>query len=312
MGMATFVCLTASAAAEQSVVVIVGAPGDDEYQQMFLSWADKWKAAADKSGATHAQIGGDENPEGQDRQRLFDQLREEQLDSQEPLWIVLIGHGTFDGRLAKFNLRGPDMSSAELAQQLKSFRRPLAIINCASASAPFINELSGPNRVVVTATKSGFQYNFARFGDYLADAITNPAADLDKDEQTSLLEAFLLAGARVGEFYENESRIATEEPVIDDNGDGLGTLAAWFRGVRATKRAKKNAPADGLRANQLCLIRSEVEQQLAPEARERRDELEAQLEGLRTRKYTLQTDEYYDRLELIFIELATLYAASSE
>ena len=41
--------------------------------------------------------------------------RESAGDTQEPLWIVLIGHGTSDWREAKFNLRGPDVSDAELA-----------------------------------------------------------------------------------------------------------------------------------------------------------------------------------------------------
>ena len=43
------------------------------------------------------------------------------------------------------------------------------MINCASASGPFINRLSGPNRVVIVATKSGFEMNFSRFGEYLAE-----------------------------------------------------------------------------------------------------------------------------------------------
>ena len=112
------------------------------------------------------------------------------------------------------------------------------MINCASSSAPFINRLSAPDRVVVTATKSGYELNYARFGDYLSAPSPTPAADLDKDEQTSLLEAFLLASGRVAEFYEQEARLATETALIDDNGDGQGTPAAWFRGVRAVRRAK--------------------------------------------------------------------------
>jgi hypothetical protein len=35
--------------------------------------------------------------------------------------------------------------------------------------------------------------NFARFGDYLSQSIIDAAADLDKDDQTSLWEAFLMA-----------------------------------------------------------------------------------------------------------------------
>ena len=44
-------------------------------------------------------------------------------------------------------------------------------------------------------------------------------ADLDKDDQVSLLEAFLTASVRTAEFYEETSRLATEHALIDDNGD---------------------------------------------------------------------------------------------
>ena len=37
------------------------------------------------------------------------------------VFIVLIGHGTFDGKVAKFNLRGPDMTPADFAALLKRF-----------------------------------------------------------------------------------------------------------------------------------------------------------------------------------------------
>ena len=33
----------------------------------------------------------------------------------EALWLVLIGHGTFDGKTARFGLRGPDVTPAEWA-----------------------------------------------------------------------------------------------------------------------------------------------------------------------------------------------------
>ena len=88
---------------------------------------------------------------------------------------------------------GADLSDVELAEWLAPVKRPVVVINCASASGPFLNRLSGNDRVVVTATKSGHETNFARFGQYLAEAIADPHADLDKDGQVSLLEAFLTA-----------------------------------------------------------------------------------------------------------------------
>jgi hypothetical protein len=295
--------------AKQTVIVLVGAPGNDTYQAKFLEWTERWKQVAAKSDASFQSIGV-ESGETHDRQRLLEILSDERSDGESPLWLVLIGHGTFDGRVAKFNLRGPDVSAAELAVHLKQFTRPLAIVNCASASAPFINQLSSKNRVIVTATKSGFEYNYARFGRFMSEAISDTKADLDKDDQTSLLEAFLLAASRVTEFYESDARLTTENAAIDDNGDGLGTPATWFRGVRTTRTAKDNTVPDGLRANQFFLLRSAAELQLSPDERQQRDQLEQRLEELRARKPSLDSGEYYDLLQEIMLELATIYAAA--
>src|SRR5487761_619077 len=217
-----FLLAGAGAEVRSDVVVVVGAPGDDEYGKQFQQWAERWQTAAERAGASFQTIGLEEEGTG-DRPRLREKLSGVLQASTEPLWLVLIGHGTFDGQTARFNLRGPDVSAAELAEWLRPIERPLAIVNCASASGPFINALSGKDRVVVTATKSGFEHNFARFGDYLSAAIAGSQADLDKDEQTSLLEAFLLAAARTQEFYAEDARLATEHALLDDNGDGLGT-----------------------------------------------------------------------------------------
>jgi hypothetical protein len=302
-------CAGVVAAAEPrtSVLVVVGAEGEADYGRQFQEWAGRWKEAAQSGDADFAQIGCDEPGDSSDRRRLENWLTTDATASTGPLWLILIGHGTFDGKTARFNLRGPDMSAAELAGWLKPLARTLAIVNCASSSGPFLNELSGPDRVVITATKSGNEVNFARFGDYLSSAITDPRADLDKDEQVSLLEAFLMAASGVREFYAREGRLETEHPLIDDNGDRLGTRADWFRGVRAVKMAQNGARPDGVRANQMYLVRGRQEQQLSASARERRDRLELELAGLRERKADMSEDDYFKLLEPILVELARLY-----
>ena len=297
------------APSRQQVLVVVGADGTPEYGEMFREWSARWQRAAEQADAAFATVGLDGISDTTDRDLLQRKLKEAAAaNTEEPLWLVLIGHGTFDSRTSRFNLRGPDVTATQLAEWTKPIQRPLVVINCASASGPFINALSGPNRITVTSTKSGFQHNFSRFGNFMSAAITDPSADLDKDDQTSLLEAFLYASAQVAEFYEEESRLATEHALIDDTGDALGTPADWFRGVRAVRVAKSGAAPDGLRANQLCLIRSDREKLLSPEVRTRRDALELQIATLRIRKLNIPEDDYYHQLELLFVELAQLYA----
>ena len=301
----------------QSVIVVVGAAGTPEYGAQFALWAGLWEKAAAKGGAHFASIGLDEieTPNDSslalqaktDRATLQQMLARESQQGTAALWLVFIGHGTFDGRAAKFNLRGPDISADDLAHWLRPFSRPLVVIDTASSSAPVLSTLSGPNRVVITATKSGFEQNYARFGQYLAEAIAEPGADLDKDGQTSLLEAFLTASARVAEFYSGEGRLATEHSLLDDNGDGLGTRPDWFRGVRPIQKAADGASLDGYRAAQFQLVRSEAENAMPPELRTRRDQLELQVIKLRDARESFSEDEYFSRLEKLLCDIAQIY-----
>ena len=306
--LALSLCLaTADPLDRPCVVIVVGASGAPEYAAQFRQSADRWQAAAQKAGVESIRIGLSEQAGVTDRERLKSILAEKAKAGPELLWIVLIGHGTYDGRDAKFNLRGPDMTDIELSEWLAPYKRPVVIINCASASGPFIPRLSGDNRVVVTATKSGYETNFARFGQYLAEAITDEHADLDKDGQVSLLEAFLTGSNRVEEYYRTHSQLATEHSLLDDNGDRLGTPPTWFRGVRATQRAKDGAALDGIRSHQLHLVPSARERAISAEVRQRRDQLELSIAALRDQKAKLGEEEYYVRLEKMMVELARLY-----
>lgn len=291
---------------QRTLMIVVGAAGEPEYGEQFVASADLWKRAG-TNGGFHISVVGESTNGENDRVELLNVLTNEVTRAGDELWLVLIGHGTFDGRAAKFNLRGPDISADEFAGVLKPCKRPLAVIDCASASGPFLNALSAPGRVVITATKSGYEVDATRFGNYLARDVADPAADLDKDGQTSLLEAFLMASRHVQDFYKDAGRLATEHALLDDNGDGLGTQADWFKGVRAVKKAADGKTVDGVRAHQMHLVRSANEQELSPERRTQRDALEAQLSALRERKGNMKEDDYYQQLEKVLVGIAKLY-----
>jgi hypothetical protein len=305
----------------QVVVVIVGAAGTPEYAAQFAAWTSLWEQACTKSNAAFVSVGRDEPGTTSDHEHIRKILTELEAENGGPqaedseqkpkpssaLWLVLIGHGTFDGRTAKFNLRGPDLAANDLAEWLKPLHRPIAVIDTASSSAPFLKELSAPDRVIITATKSGFEQNYTRFGQYLAEAIIDPGADLDKDGQTSLLEAFLSASHAVAQFYAGAGRLATEHALLDDNGDGLGTPAEWFRGIRPVQTARDGAALDSYRAHQLHLLPSPTEAALPPEVRANRDQLELQVVNLRDTRAKLSDDEYFAQLEPLLCEIARIY-----
>lgn len=294
-----------------TVIVVAGAPGEEEFKETFGEWSVHWAEAAGRAGARLIAL-PPTNHLAAGKEALQRALAAEPRESPAELWLVLLGHGTFDRREAKFNLHGPDVSAAELAAWLEPFRRPVAVICGFSASGPFLNKLSASNRVVITATRSGAEVNFARFGGHLARTIGAPEADLDKDGQVSLLEAYLLAARRTADFYESEGRLATEHSLIDDNGDGLGTPPDWFRGIRAVKKARDGATLDGVRAHQFHLIRSEAESKLPAAIRARRDELELQVLTLRARKPELDEAKYYEQLEALLLEVARLTEAAAK
>ncbi len=293
----------------QSLIVVVGAGGTPQFEISFYQWSERWEAAAKQAGIPATIIGrhrGEGKIEVADYDRLRTAIEKENDDSNRDLWIVLIGHGTFDRRVAKFNLRGPDASADELKNWLAPVRRPTAIINCASASGPFIPILSAPNRIVVTSTKSGTEINFSRFGDHLSQAINDPSADLDKDDQTSLWEAFLMASRRTAEYYDNDGRVATEHALLDDNGDGQGVRADQFRGLTAIAQPTDGHPLDGRKGHQWHLVPNATDAKLSPEVRAKRNELELAIENLRDQKETLPQDEYLSELERLLVELAEL------
>lgn len=167
---------------QTDVIIIVGAPGTPEYGKQFTVWAATWLNVSEQAAASTTMIGQTEPNDSSDRDQLQETIKaltDKTPEIQNPLWLVLIGHGTFSQKTAKFNLRGPDVSATELAEWLQETKRPVVIVNCASASGPFINQLSGENRVIVTATKSGTEQNYARFGEFLSHAIASPDSDLD-------------------------------------------------------------------------------------------------------------------------------------
>ena len=294
---------------DQAVVIVAGAEGSSEYKEKFESWAEAWKNSASHTQLSVIGLGGDKD---ESKKQLQDAIEKLANDSQlQEVWLVLIGHGTFDGKRAKFNLKGPDVEAEELKAWLEPMKARVVILNCTSSSSPFINALSGDGRIIVTATRDGFEHNFARFGDFLARSVDDQAIDLDKDGQTSVLEAFLAASRGAADFYQQENRIATEHALLDDNGDAKGTPADWFEGVRADRRPKSGVP-DGLLANQVFLNRRGVENSLSTEARKTRDGLEAELETIRLKKGKMDESEFLRKIEPVLVRLAELYEKTTD
>ncbi len=295
------------------LIVLSGVIGEETLRDDFIGSVGKWEETAKGGGARTTVISPvpEKKPGSTALETQLDRLHRalgaQQHDGLTPLWLIMIGHGTFDGKDAKFNLEGPDLSASDLAASLREFTRPLVLIHCASASGAFLTALSATNRVVVTATRSGFEQNYVRFGRAMAAAISDLESDLDHDGQVSLLEAFLSAAYRVFDFYKSDGRMLTEHALLDDNGDGKGTPAEWYRGIRPVKKAVDGTSLDGLRAHQIHLVANARDRALTPEMRQKRDNLEWEVFRIREKKVELGENAYYGQLERLLLELGSVY-----
>lgn len=284
------------------VVIVVGASGTEEYGKKFQTQATAWTNACTKAGVSSKIIRGEKTTE-----ELAQTLAT--ADASHSLWLVLIGHGTFDGREAMFSAEGPDFDVKQLAGWIKPLKQEVAVIHTASCSGGFLKALSGKNRIVITSTKSPDEVFYARFGEHFAEAIGGlPDADLDQDKQVSLLEAFRYASKSVALFYENEGRLATEHALLEDNGDGIGTRSEV---LAADTPPATGTALDGERAAQLVLVLSPEEQQLTDTQRSTRDALERELKALKDQRPKMKEDDYYTQLEALLLKLGAVYETKS-
>ena len=211
------------------------------------------------------------------------------------LYVVLIGHGSFDGIDAKFNLAGPDLEAREWDALLSRLPGRLVFVNTTSASFPFLERLAGRGRTIVTATESVVQRYDTVFPEFFVEAFVESAADSDKDGRVSTLEAFEFASFGVREWYQQRGQLATERALIDDNGDGRG------------KEAGQPGP-DGVTAARLYLgaglAEAEVaDPRLAPLVA-RRQVLRQAVDDLKAAKADMSVEVYLGDLERVLIELA--------
>ena len=143
--------------------------------------------------------------------KAFDKLA--QAGPDDVVFVFLIGHGTFDGKVAKFNLPGPDMTPEDFEPLLKKLKsQHVVLVNTSSASGPFVEALAAPGRTIVAATRNGAERFATLFGGYFVDALAGTEADTDKNGRSSVLEAFNFAKREVGVAYEREGIMVDRAP----------------------------------------------------------------------------------------------------
>ena len=294
--------LQASARADVYFVTVAGLPGDADYEQRYTTAAAELDKLLKASGAgvhVYTLKGADAT-----RARLTEVMGQvaREAKADDDFVLTLVGHGSFDGVEYKFNLVGPDVSAADLARlcnAVKSKRQ--LIVDTTSSSGAAIPSFQRKDRGVITATKSGTEKNATVFVRYWVQAFQDPAADVDKNETVSALEAFQYAERKTTDFYTSQKRLATEHPVFEDLGKGEavrenaagageGRFLAGFTLVRLG--GARSASFDPAKRDLLA----------------KKDSLEGQIDILKYQKAAMPIEEYQRQLRTLLLELARVQA----
>ena len=291
------------------LLIVVGLSGDPEHGALFHKWGASLAEASGKLGVAPERLVYLVDQKGETDTHATGRSTREEIQKaidgfakvagpEDVVYVVLIGHGSYDGQTARFNLPGPDMSPADFNTALRRLpTKQFVFVNTASASGPFVEALSGQGRTIITATRSGADQFATLFGGFFVDAFTAPEADADKNQRVTMLEAFQYAKAGVARAYEQEGLLLTEHALLDDNGDKNGSpepAATGADGKLAASLAIGSA-ADGMPLP--------ADPELRALMLERRD-LERRVESLRLLKDSMPPAKYTAELEKLVTELA--------
>jgi hypothetical protein len=266
------------------VLVISGLGGESAYEQKFQKQASAVAEAAARTGA--AQDGVVVLSGEQARRSALDgELKKFAggVQKDDQVAVVLIGHGSYDGEDYRFNLPGPDITGREIVTFLDSLpASQMLVVNATSSSGAVLESWKRPNRVVITATKSGTERNATRFAEYWVQALTTSEADRDKNEIVTAAEAYDYASRRVADTFKSDASLATEHSRID------GKIADRLVVARLGNAAL--LPAD-------ATLDAMMKEQQA---------IEQQIDALKARKESLDREQYYNELETVLLSLARL------
>jgi hypothetical protein len=275
--------LASPAFATTFFVTVAGLGGEADYETRFTLLANDTDKILRGSGGTDRVIETLKGAEST-KVKLTAALAKvaSQARADDVLILTMIGHGTFDGTEYKFNLPGPDISGAELAAALNKIpaTRQL-VVDMTSASGGVITALKKDGRTVITATKNGSEKNATIFGRYWVEALRDPAADTDKNEVVTALEAFKYAQAKTAAFFTEQKRLATEHAQLEDT-----QRAAAFPLVRY--------------GNAAMVVNDPAKKALVA----KKEDIENRIDALKYQRDLMAPDEYKRQIAALLLELA--------
>ncbi len=284
-----------SARAATWYVTVAGLGGEPDYEQRFAAQARDLDKVFRTSSTAHVYTLSGAQATAAQLRSTFATIAQGSTATDD-LVLILIGHGSFDGAEYKFNLVGPDLTAAELAALCDRVpaKRQL-VVDTTSASGGAVAALERPGRAVIAATKSGTERNATVFARYWVEALQDPAADTDKNESISAMEAYTYATKKTAAFYDGQKRLATEHAVFDDIGRG--------------DPVREAGSGQGQQLSSFTILRFGAAQQAASDPAKqallaKKEDLESRIDGLKYGKAAMEPGEYKRQLTAALLELA--------
>jgi len=294
---AVFLLFPVLARAESSALIISGAPGDDEHLKKFAKWTEATRAVlVGQMGFLPDRVITllNEKTTQADIKEAFAKMKD-QLKPGDNFFLFLIGHGSYDGKEYKFNNVGPDLTGSDFSKMLATLSASrIVVVNSTIASGGATEAMAGKNRMIISATKSGFETNDTVFYQYFLEGLQNAAAsDENKDHKVSVWEAFKFAVDRTARFYKDagEGRIATEHAQISDNGGpmvGVDPVPPVMSSLTTFNVDRPVAVADA----KLQALLDEQKQ------------IQQKIEALQINKPNLLADDFNKQIEDLILQLA--------
>ncbi|HEY4322071.1 MAG TPA: hypothetical protein VGM77_12960 [Gemmatimonadales bacterium] len=282
--------LVAQAGGATRVLIVSGLSGDPSFARTFNTAAgavyqaahDRWHVAdsdlvyLNEDPTTAAHSTGKSTRENV--AAAFTQLAARE-HAGDVVLVLLIGHGAGEGAASALNLPGPDPTAGDYATWVARLAPATVVfVDASSASGDFVPVLAGPNRIVITATKTAFERNAVEFAGFFANGLASGDADADKDGVVTVAEAFHYAVSRVAQSYDATKRMLTEHAVIADSSHLAS--ATGFGGRASSADPRVTALLGQRRAIQL------------------------QVDSLHRLKPTMDSTAYQSALETLLLQLA--------
>jgi Peptidase C13 family len=282
------------AQANSSALIIQGIGGSEELEKKFTKWGTGTRDTLVKEMGFASErvflLTGDATRK-ESILKTFEQLKQ-QIKPQDNFLLFLIGHGSFDTDY-KLNIMGADLTGTEYSKLIDSLNAArTVIVSSTSSSGGMFETMSGKNRVIIAASRSGEKEDTV-FYEYFLAGLKGAAADEDKDKKISVWEAFKYATAGVDRSYKEQTHLLTEHA-------GLSAAGTAATASTSEQEAPVLARVTSLNAERTVTVSDPKLQALL----DQKKAIEQNIEALRLDKNLLPEAEYDKRLEELVLQLA--------